>query len=211
MFSLLKKNESKYFTTCSPGNVPVLQRTCRPPHGSCPCMNFDIFMYCKVAVALNWIRNSLYNMHRSCIYIYMNIWIYLCLLCTCFANTCIRIPEDGCMCTHTQTYIRIHRPTHRHRVTTKKWFQWKRIMKHHLHLETLKWMKAITQTCAANHQKHDPQITKQVCKSVSKNASVEHHTTSSPGGFKKKKSLRNLGKMNPFLTNIFFKWVETSN
>jgi len=65
-------------------------------------------------------------------------------------------------------------------------------------------MKAITQTYAANHQKHDPQITKQVCKSVSKNASVEHHTTSTVGGLKKKKSLRNLGKMNPFLTSIFF-------
>ena len=108
------------------------------------------------------------------------------------------------VCVHTQTYIRIHRPTHRHRVTTKKWFQWKRIMKHHLHLKTLRWMKAITQTCAAHHQKHDPQITKQVCKSVSKNASIEHHTTSSLGGFKKRNHPEIWGRWTHFWRSIFF-------
>ena len=115
-----------------------------------PLMNFYISLYTVEwlsgsGTGLNW----LYNMHMSYIYIYQYI------ICTCFAHTCIRIPEHGCMCTHTN----IH--THRHTQCDNQtqWFQWERTMKHHLHLETLTWMKPTTQTWPANHQKHDPQIT----------------------------------------------------
>ncbi len=96
---------------------------------------------------LNW----LYNMHMSHIYIYISIY-HMYMFCT-------YMQKDSWtwMYVYTHTQIYIHIDTQCDNQT--KWFQWERTMKHHLHLETLTWMKPTTQTWPANHQKHDPQIT----------------------------------------------------